>query len=76
MFVVWGGEFGCMLMSEKGNGWDYNLYGFIMWMVGGGVVGGCVIGEMDELGFYVILDCFYIYDLYVMIFYVLGFDLR
>ena len=37
-------------MSEKGDGRDHNPTGFTMWMAGGGVKGGQVIGETDELG--------------------------
>ena len=48
--VVWGGEFGRTPMSEKGNGRDHNPYGFTMWMAGGGVRPGIVIGKTDEVG--------------------------
>lgn len=45
-----------------------------MWFVGGGMKGGYVYGVMDELGIYVIENCMYVYDLYVMIFYFMGID--
>ncbi len=48
--VVWGGEFGRTPMSEKGNGRDHNPYGFTMWMAGGGVKPGIVVGKTDDLG--------------------------
>ena len=38
--VVWGGEFGRMPISEKGDGRDHNPYGFLVWMAGGGHQGG------------------------------------
>jgi hypothetical protein len=48
--VIWGSEFGRLPMSQGGNGRDHNPHGFTMWFAGGGVKGGQVIGETDELG--------------------------
>jgi hypothetical protein len=48
--VIWGSEFGRLPMSQSGNGRDHNPHGFTMWFAGGGVKGGQVIGETDELG--------------------------
>jgi Protein of unknown function (DUF1501) len=48
--VVWGGEFGRTPFNEKGDGRDHNPWGFSMWMAGGGIKGGQVIGETDEIG--------------------------
>ena len=42
--VVWGGEFGRTPFNEKGNGRDHNPWGFTMWMAGGGIKKGAVIG--------------------------------
>jgi hypothetical protein len=50
--VVWGGEFGRTPFNEKGLGRDHNPWGFTMWMAGGGVKGGQVIGSTDEIGMY------------------------
>ena len=52
--VVWGGEFGRTPMSEKGDGRDHNPYGFTMWMAGGGVKAGIVVGKTDEVGLHAI----------------------
>ena len=52
--VVWGGEFGRTPMGEKGDGRDHNPYGFTMWMAGGGVKGGQVIGSTDEVGLHAV----------------------
>ena len=54
--VVWGGEFGRTPTIEgerKGDsrGRDHSPAGYTMWMAGGGVKGGQVIGETDELGY-------------------------
>lgn len=72
--VVWGGEFGRTPMSEKGDGRDHNPYGFTMWMAGGGVKGGRVIGETDELGLHAISDRLHIHDLHASVLYALGLD--
>ena len=48
--VIWGGEFGRTPFNEKGNGRDHNPWGFTIWMAGGGVKGGQVIGSTDEIG--------------------------
>ncbi len=48
--VIWGGEFGRTPLSQGANGRDHHPYGFSMWMAGGGVKGGQVIGGTDEFG--------------------------
>ncbi len=54
--VVWGGEFGRTPTTEgtrKGDkrGRDHSPAAYTMWMAGGGVKGGQVIGATDELGY-------------------------
>ena len=48
--VIWGGEFGRTPMTEGTNGRDHNPHGFTMWLAGGGVKGGQVIGATDAVG--------------------------
>jgi hypothetical protein len=48
--VVWSGEFGRTPLSQGENGRDHHPYGFSMWMAGGGVKGGRVLGSTDEFG--------------------------
>ncbi len=48
--VVWGGEFGRTPLAQGQNGRDHHPYGFTMWMAGGGVKGGQVMGATDEFG--------------------------
>lgn len=72
--VVWGGEFGRTPMSEKGDGRDHNPYGFSMWMAGGGVRGGQVIGATDEFGMHAIQDHIHVHDLHATILEALGID--
>ena len=72
--VVWGGEFGRTPMSEKGDGRDHNPTGFTMWMAGGGVQGGQVIGATDEVGLHAVADRLHVHDLHATILWLLGMD--
>ena len=72
--VVWGGEFGRTPMSEKGNGRDHNPYGFTMWMAGGGVRPGVVVGSTDDLGLHAIEDRLHVHDIHATILHALGVD--
>ena len=70
--VIWGGEFGRTPMSEKGDGRDHNPTGFTMWMAGGGVKGGQVIGATDEVGLHAVEDRLHVHDLHATILHLLG----
>jgi len=48
--VIWGGEFGRTPLSQGATGRDHHPYGFSMWMAGGGVEGGRVLGATDDFG--------------------------
>ncbi len=72
--VIWGGEFGRTPMSEGSNGRDHNPYGFTMWMAGGGVKGGQVIGSTDEIGLYARDNRIHVHDLHATILNLMGFD--
>ena len=72
--VIWGGEFGRTPMSEQSGGRDHNPGGFTMWMAGGGVRGGQVIGQTDDLGLYAIKDKLHVHDLHATILHLLGMD--
>jgi hypothetical protein len=72
--VIWGGEFGRTPMSEKGDGRDHNPTGFTMWMAGGGVKGGQVIGETDELGLRAVKERLHVHDLHATILWLMGLD--
>ena len=72
--VVWGGEFGRTPMSEKGDGRDHNPTGFTMWMAGGGVKGGQVVGETDELGLHAVKDRLHVHDIHATILWLMGLD--
>lgn len=72
--VVWGGEFGRMPMSEGPDGRDHNPHGFCMWMAGGGVKGGTVIGATDEVGLRAAVDKTHVHDVHATMLHLLGFD--
>ena len=72
--VVWGGEFGRMPMSEGSDGRDHNPHGFCMWLAGGGVKGGQVIGATDAVGLRAAEDKTHIHDIHATILHLLGFD--
>lgn len=70
--VIWGGEFGRMPMSEAGNGRDHNPHGFSMWLAGGGVKGGQVIGATDAVGLRAESEKTHVHDLHATILHLLG----
>jgi hypothetical protein len=72
--VVWGGEFGRMPMSEGSNGRDHNPHGFCMWLAGGGVKGGQVIGSTDAVGLRAAEEKTHVHDIHATILHLLGFD--
>lgn len=74
--VIWGGEFGRTPMGEVRAtiGRDHHIDAFTMWLAGGGVKPGVVIGQTDELGFSVAEDKYHVHDLQATILHLLGFD--
>ncbi len=55
--VVWGGEFGRTPTVEgdaKKPGRDHNPAGYCVWLAGGGVKGGQIIGATDDVGYTVV----------------------
>jgi len=72
--VIWGGEFGRMPMSEGQNGRDHNPHGFSMWLAGGGVKGGQVIGATDAVGLRAAEEKAHVHDIHATILHLLGLD--
>ena len=70
--IIWAGEFGRTPFSQGSNGRDHNPYGFSVFMAGGGVKGGTVYGETDELGYHVVDKKCTIYDLWATALHQLG----
>jgi uncharacterized protein (DUF1501 family) len=55
-------------------GRDHHPFGYSMFMAGGGMKGGTVVGKTDDLGFNVIEDKVHVHDLQATILNRLGFD--
>ncbi|MBN9519794.1 DUF1501 domain-containing protein [bacterium] len=81
--IIWGGEFGRTPVVElptpgsnagKVNGRDHNHWGFTVWMAGGGVKGGTVVGATDEFGFRAVENPVHVHDLHATVLHLLGFD--
>jgi hypothetical protein len=74
--VVWSGEFGRTPTSQSRAGRDHNPNGFTMWMAGGGIKGGKVIGATDEIGLRAVEDRVHMHDAHATILSLLGLDHR
>jgi hypothetical protein len=72
--VIWGGEFGRTPMTEGKDGRDHNPHGFAMWLAGGGVQGGQVIGATDDVGLRAAEDKTHVHDVHATILHLLGFN--
>ena len=79
--VIWAGEFGRTSLAEWRDpdnpaniGRDHHADGFSVWLAGGGIKGGQVIGSTDELGLTVAEDPVHIHDLQATLLHCLGLD--
>jgi hypothetical protein len=72
--VVWAGEFGRTPFSQGSDGRDHNPLGYSIWLAGGGVKGGTVMGATDELGYRAVEDVVSLYDLWATVLHCLGID--
>ena len=78
--VVWGAEFGRTPLGENrpgtqaNTGRDHHPFAFTIWMAGGGIKGGQVIGKTDELGWNITEDPIHINDLHATMMHMFGFD--
>jgi hypothetical protein len=71
--VVWGGEFGRTPMAQ-GDGRDHHIQAFSIFLAGGGIKGGTVHGETDELGYGIARDPVSVHDLHATLLHLLGLD--
>jgi hypothetical protein len=55
-------------------GRDHHPHAYTIWLAGGGIKGGQVVGETDELGFHIVRDKIHIHDLQATILHLLGVD--
>jgi hypothetical protein len=72
--VIWGGEFGRTPMSQGKTGRDHSPFGFSMWLAGGGIQGGRVVGATDDIGLRAIENPYHVRDLHATILHQLGLD--
>ncbi len=77
--VVWGGEFGRTVFSqgkltEANYGRDHHPRNFCMWVAGGGMKRGLVLGETDDFSYNIVSDPVSVYDLQATILHALGID--
>ena len=72
--VVWSGEFGRTPFAQGTNGRDHNPFGFSLWLAGGGIKGGTILGATDEYGYKAIENKVEIHDLHATMLHLLGMD--
>ena len=77
--VIWGGEFGRTNYSQgkltiDNYGRDHHPRSFSVWMAGGGVKKGLVLGETDEFGYNIVRDPVHVHDFQATLLYLLGLD--
>lgn len=74
--VIFATEFGRTPGSQGSDGRDHHIFGFSVWMAGGGIKGGVVHGATDEIGFHAVEDRHYVTDVHATILKQLGLDSR
>jgi hypothetical protein len=78
--VVWGSEFGRTPLGENRKGYkvvtgrDHHPNAFSIWLAGGGIKGGQIIGETDEIGWNITKDPIHINDLHATMLHLFGLD--
>lgn len=74
--VVFATEFGRTPGTQGSDGRDHHIFGFSVWLAGGGIKGGAVQGATDELGFHAVENRHYVTDIHATILHQLGLDSR
>jgi len=74
--VVFCTEFGRTPGTQGSDGRDHHIFGFSVWMAGGGLKGGIVHGATDEIGFHAVEDRHYVTDVHATIMHQLGLNSR
>jgi hypothetical protein len=78
--VIWASEFGRTPLGENRPGFknvtgrDHHPFAFTLWMAGGGVKGGQVIGKTDELGWNVVEEPVHVNDFHATLLQLFGID--
>jgi len=74
--VLFATEFGRTPGSQGQTGRDHHIFGFSVWMAGGGIKGGIIHGATDEIGFHAVEHPHYVTDVHATILHLLGLDSR
>jgi hypothetical protein len=74
--VVFATEFGRTPGTQGADGRDHHIFGFSVWLAGGGIQGGVVHGATDEIGFHATENRHYVTDIHATILHQLGLDSR
>lgn len=74
--VIFCTEFGRTPGSQGADGRDHHIFGFTVWMAGGGLKRGVVHGATDEIGFHAVENRHYVTDIHATILHQLGLDSR
>ncbi|MFM7132319.1 MAG: DUF1501 domain-containing protein [bacterium] len=74
--VVFATEFGRTPGTQGSDGRDHHIFGFSVWLAGGGIQGGIAHGATDELGFHAVENRHYVTDVHATILHQLGLDSR
>jgi hypothetical protein len=74
--VLFATEFGRTPGTQGTDGRDHHIYGFSVWMAGGGIKGGIAHGATDEIGFHAVENRHYVTDIHATILHQLGLDSR
>ncbi len=74
--VIFASEFGRTPGTQGSDGRDHHIFGFSVWMAGGGLKGGIVHGSTDEIGFHAVENRHYVTDIHATILRQLGLDSR
>lgn len=77
--VIWGGEFGRTPFGQgkitpDRFGRDHHSRSFSIWLAGGGIRPGMVLGQTDEFGYNAVVDSVHVHDLQATILHCLGID--
>jgi hypothetical protein len=78
--VVWMSEFGRTPLGENREGFkavtgrDHHPFAFTLWMAGGGVKGGTILGKSDDIGWNVAEDPVHVNDFHATILHLFGLD--
>ncbi len=71
--LLWGGEFGRSPEGQgAGKGRDHHNLGFTMWVAGGGIKGGQIVGATDDIGLRAVDNPLHLRDIHTTILHQLG----